>query len=550
MNIQHRTFRVKGCNQTMASYRAAVKSRRPKTCLYATSDIKGPSNRAWNGHPTSGLHLHGYLQHCITAQGDHRANKSSVECFDTNLQNSDDGRHDDTAFSLQEEGIQTTEMEVEELRQTIQAICVAQQELQKEMDKVVGRLSDLLENVKTVQNSNKDATEISDHDHGVARSLGTATNNKSQRDTPQSNSVGDKHTIVSCVLQHPGALCCTRTTVHPSISDGTHTVTVKTTARLTEDANAISNEELGALAAQALMTGASDHLRGRVEDLRRRTFSNYDVNGRHKDICHALETGEIIKAERNPVISQFGHESFVMTLRDDTSGRQLKAIFKPRVQGDAGGWHNAPMEWVAYKLNILLGMDYVPPVGYRRGGVCFWEGGEGNEGPHSCDYAEGAMLYFIEESRPLRCFPEAQWGAPPVSKSILLSDTRILDVLLHNSDRHHGHFLLGRHWSKGEWVDGRWVGKRLPCLIDHAASFRADADVSMVHENAFQTGPVKCVSAKTYLNLRLLDYATLAHEFGAVLTDEQLRAMVKRRDKMLRYLDGLVADQGFASTVL
>jgi hypothetical protein len=33
------------------------------------------------------------------------------------------------------------------------------------------------------------------------------------------------------------------------------------------------------------------------------------------------------------------------------------------------------------------------------------------------------------------------------------------------------------------------VGEPRPVLIDHAASFRRDAYVSMEHENAFQTGP-------------------------------------------------------------
>lgn len=44
----------------------------------------------------------------------------------------------------------------------------------------------------------------------------------------------------------------------------------------------------------------------------------------------------------------------------------MRAVFKPRVEGDAEGWHRAPIEWVAYELNLMLGMDYVPPVAYRQ----------------------------------------------------------------------------------------------------------------------------------------------------------------------------------------
>ena len=54
-----------------------------------------------------------------------------------------------------------------------------------------------------------------------------------------------------------------------------------------------------------------------------------------------------------------------------------------------------------------------------------------------------------------------------------------------------------------------------PVLIDHAAGFRREAVVTMEHENAFQTGPVRCVSASTYLRLRLLDAGTVAAKVGA-----------------------------------
>ena len=78
----------------------------------------------------------------------------------------------------------------------------------------------------------------------------------------------------------------------------------------------------------------------------------------------------------------------------------------------------------------------------------------------------------------------------------MLSDTRVLDVLLHNSDRHSGHFLFGRHWTEGGPDESESDGSASlggsewrPALIDHAASFRKEAFVSMEHENAFaQTG--------------------------------------------------------------
>lgn len=75
-------------------------------------------------------------------------------------------------------------------------------------------------------------------------------------------------------------------------------------------------------------------------------------------------------------------------------------------------------------------------------------------------YDEGAFLYWVPAAKELRHVHASNWG---VSVARLLSDTRILDILLNNSDRHHGHFLFGEHWA-----DGR---KRV-VLIDHAAGFR------------------------------------------------------------------------------
>jgi hypothetical protein len=64
-------------------------------------------------------------------------------------------------------------------------------------------------------------------------------------------------------------------------------------------------------------------------------------------------------------------------LQDPHTAQRVRAIYKPRVYGDAGGWHRTPMEWVAYRLNLLLGMDLVPPVAYRQGPAACRGGGGG-----------------------------------------------------------------------------------------------------------------------------------------------------------------------------
>ncbi len=45
--------------------------------------------------------------------------------------------------------------------------------------------------------------------------------------------------------------------------------------------------------------------------------------------------------------------------------RRMRAFVKPCVEDHGGGWHRAEVEAVAYRLNRLLGMDYVPPCAFR-----------------------------------------------------------------------------------------------------------------------------------------------------------------------------------------
>jgi hypothetical protein len=91
----------------------------------------------------------------------------------------------------------------------------------------------------------------------------------------------------------------------------------------------------------------------------------------------------------------------------------LQAMVKPRENGDFDGWHRTPIERVAYLLNLLLGLDYVPPTVYRQNlqvdGILYPYG--------------GAIIYFVEGLQVLGDVPEDKWG---VDKRMLLSDTRVL----------------------------------------------------------------------------------------------------------------------------
>jgi hypothetical protein len=258
---------------------------------------------------------------------------------------------------------------------------------------------------------------------------------------------------------------------------------------------------------------------------------------RHKEIVDVLTHGNVVTARRSDHVSAFGHESFIVTLEDTNNAHgHLKAFFKPDVQMDE--WNRVTCEVVAYHLNLLLGMDLVPPAVHRKGVELIVDG-------QKRYYPDGgSFIYWCEDAIQLSDVPESSWK---MSKNMLLSDCRILDVLLHNSDRHLGHYLYGQHWAKGHYntttnsSEKRWEGEMRPILIDHSASFRHDAYVCLDHDNAFGTGPTRHISAKTYLSLRYLAGSVL-HVAGVVnnLAASELREMLMRQENVVKFFDQLV----------
>lgn len=333
---------------------------------------------------------------------------------------------------------------------------------------------------------------------------------------------------LECVISHPGALSCTKTVIKSDPSRKSAVVMMETTVSCAGDAcflTSLDEDDYVALAVQTLAETAQELKTSRFQ---RATDTDPVQHRKHNAISELLSTGRIVKARPMEPPSKFGHESFVVQLLNKQTGQKIDAMCKPGIEGHADGWHRAAIELVAYELNLMLGMDYVPPVAYRSGGVDV----------NYKHFSDGAFVYYVPNTVPLRKVPATNWG---VSVALLLSDTRILDVLLNNSDRHHGHFLFGEHWADG---------KMRPVLIDHAAGFRKEAVVKMDHENAFQTGPVRCVSSKTYLRLRFLEKQTIESKFKGILSSEEVNKMMDRRDMILSYLDNLVSERGYHKTVI
>ena len=386
-----------------------------------------------------------------------------------------------------------------------------------------------------------------------------------------------------CVMQHPGALCCTRSEVATDETKRQATITLHTSVRHVEDKgnpDSMKMADYVALGAQAITDKAREMMETRTKSAVRLEDCK-ETEKAHDRITRLLQNGKVIWVEgMGEVEGKFGHPCYKLRLEcTEGTGAVIDCVFKPAIEGNGDGWHRASMEYVAYRLSRMLGMDNVPPAAYRRptGGI-------------ELDYKkfdEGAFLYWVDGADELvkagdftSACETGCWG-DGVNPKLVLSDTRILDVLLHNSDRHSGHFLFARHWTQGGPPDyGAQSGAAAmrgeggggggdnaagpsgddrqvlsgseyrPVLIDHAASFRQEAFVSMEHENAFQTGPTTCVGTKTYLRLRFLDAKAIKDEFGAFLSTSEQAELLERRNNILAYLDHLVDTQGYDQTVI
>ncbi|EFJ42178.1 hypothetical protein VOLCADRAFT_97759 [Volvox carteri f. nagariensis] len=283
-----------------------------------------------------------------------------------------------------------------------------------------------------------------------------------------------------CLQTHPGSICCTSTAVEKDATHNSCIVTLKTSVKVTDPRLHVASAELEELAWLA----ARDAATAAVSALNRQGSLSAGRQERHRFVCNMLRNGTIRDAKR--MENGFGHVSYLVTLEDKATGQKMRAAFKPRVEGDCEGWHRVPIEVAAYQLNLMLGMDVVPPAVMR--GDCDVDWTHYPQG--------GAFIYWCSGARQLNTVPMPEWS---VAGPLLLSDTRILDVLIQNSDRHAGHFLYAEHWADGDYTpaphpQGRssggtvWRGRMSPVLIDHAAGFRQDAFVCLDHQNAFLTG--------------------------------------------------------------
>ncbi len=257
--------------------------------------------------------------------------------------------------------------------------------------------------------------------------------------------------------------------------------------------------------------------------------------GRRGPVWYGAE-GEVLPFEDPADIEDFLRSAAVVSVKElsvgitgpkklllERDGVRAHAVFKDvdevsRGKTDLDGYiiidlkDSHLFDCAAYRLDRLLGLGRVPPavprdLDGRSGTVTLW--------------VEGVMTEKDRRDRGLEAPDPARWEQ---QKQIMY----VFDNLIGNTDRNLGNILIDRSWRL-------W-------LIDHTRAFvtsRALPDPARI---------TRCERG-LYTALEVLDEAQVRDALSPDLDKREIRALLARRDAILRRLDKEIADRG-AETVL
>ncbi|MGD9252605.1 MAG: hypothetical protein PVG92_01585 [Holophagae bacterium] len=229
-----------------------------------------------------------------------------------------------------------------------------------------------------------------------------------------------------------------------------------------------------------------------------------------------LREGQIVSREKIPVgvthprklVLAYGdrqiHASFKEIDRTEKN-KQDRGPGGKTLYRDWRDWYG--YEIAAYRLDRLLGLYRVPPTVERRD-----------------RRSVGAVAYWVQGSLPERERQKQGITAPDVARFNQQRLTlRVFDNLIANRDSNLGNML----------IDGNW---RL-WFIDFSRSFGTSK--GLIYPEAVTHCERRLLEA-----LRSLDRDAVERELGEFLTRFEIDALMKRRDKLVEHIDGLIAEQG------
>ncbi|MDI6848893.1 MAG: hypothetical protein QME69_03775 [Candidatus Saccharicenans sp.] len=186
------------------------------------------------------------------------------------------------------------------------------------------------------------------------------------------------------------------------------------------------------------------------------------------------------------------------------------------------GWQ---YEIAAYRLDKLLGLHMIPPTVERefkgqRGSLQLWVD------------KEYSLLEVMDKNIPL---PSTGSEADNWEKRKYIS--RVFDALIANEDRTQQNTLYTRDWRT--------------ILIDHSRSFRSEEKYTkhlLFGLNPLRTDsralPFRKLPRALVEKIKVLNFDSLRQAVGPYLTDREIRAVMARKDLILKEIDEMIKVAG------
>jgi hypothetical protein len=238
-----------------------------------------------------------------------------------------------------------------------------------------------------------------------------------------------------------------------------------------------------------------------------------------------LRTAEIVKAEP---IGEGVTKPYKLTLRKD--GVEMTAAWKNPKGMQLGYLEGWQYEIAAYRLDKLIGLGMIPPAVERDF--------QGQPGALVC-WAKNkySLLKIMDENIPI-----------PAEARSRVDDmkylTRAWDSLVANEDRTQQNVLYTEDWRT--------------IIFDHSRAFRSTGEFA--GRLMFgRDGIKKLASGEPILFRRLprwfadkiktLTFESIRAAVGGTLTDKEIRALLARRDLLLKEIRQMIAEQGEAAVL-
>lgn len=216
---------------------------------------------------------------------------------------------------------------------------------------------------------------------------------------------------------------------------------------------------------------------------------------------------------------------YKLTLEKD--GVQRFALWKDIDKIEAGRPDRWRYEIAAYRIDRVLGLNMVAPTierrfEERRGSLQLWL-------DHKMSYQA------MNEDRTIK--------APSGLKSVLFNRAiylhRAFDNLIANEDRHANNILITDDWKL--------------YLIDHSRSFRTGKKFTdaLIYTEKHKEGPKLMLALPRLFmeKFKALTIEQIRETVGEYLTEEEIQAVMKRRDLILAEIDRLIKKNGEAETL-